>query len=914
MHDATENLTLQGADAPPSFMAVAWYYWPYLIAWLALHYVALFGLLRLYSLFSVAAVWFLLFMMSSQREEPRLKNMAGYARRRLTTRIGPAPRLLARGASRLGRVGRVGRVGRALIAPPLVVTVDGDVLMTPGGPRMALAVDLTSLDALDEAGKADLCNALARLALTRKRDQWAQFLLVSEAIDGRHVMADIRGLHTSAPATEDLATMRARDTENLAHEMRTRFVGTLTGYVVVGAPPRSGYADLDAISTLRYAAQTVQAQLTAMSLGSRLVSGDTLRALTTIPTIEAETPTYVRARGRYAATLALLEPDEATRPGYLVPLIEALACRYTLTIHLRGLDRLKEKKRFKRRRNVEGEDEEGNAGAGVSITRSRRRGVVQWGVYLRIEADTPDELRRHVAQAREIIAVDLNAELGRGVGHQTPLYLATLPLGHDTANRRWRIDTTTVGNCFPWVRFNPGTVGGFPIAFAGNQLVRLDPGDREHRNSIANVYGLTGSGKTVLGLKLLKWALYMGARGTVLERTGDPEKGIPSHYAGLCAVAGGDMVYLGGERTAALNMWDGSAAVIVGAHEILLGRPGEPYDPLHRSLLSQGVRAVLAAHSPQGGQGGQGGDEAPHEPPREAPLERHLHAWLVKQGASTHRPASERAILRTMAATLEPYVGTGEHAAIVDRATTPDLDRHLLVFNAQAAPDHLQPLLIYLINAAIARRGRREGEPAPITILDEGWHVAQFEAGAKAIKEWAKRGRHTAMYLIFLTQAVRDLKKNAGAVDLFESASINILMRLVSGTSDVVDDLAAAFDLTAAETETVRGLQTVRDEGTFTGHAEAFMIRQVRSQSKTIRHKISIPTNGDEAVMFLSDPLEMVWLRERLIAEHGSVWAGVTALRARLARGTIAEVEHEEPGEAGVEQTEPGRESELVRA
>src|SRR5205823_3753127 len=146
-------------------------------------------------------------------------------------------------------------------------------------------------------------------------------------------------------------------------------------------------------------------------------------------------------------------------------------------------------------------------------------------------------------------------------------------------------------------------------------LVRLRPDDPDHRNAIVTIYGLTGSGKTVTGLKLLKAALQGGGRGTVIERTGDRDKGVPSHYATLCAIAEGRMLYLGAPEPPALNMWDGDVRHVVAAHEILLGTPGQPFPPLWRSLLSQGVRQVKAQYG-------------------FAALERHLHSWLIKEAKS----------------------------------------------------------------------------------------------------------------------------------------------------------------------------------------------------------------------------------------------------------------------------------------
>jgi len=851
MHDQIDNKTLQGADEPFKLAGVAWYYGGYVLLTVLVHWLILWPLIGVYCILTALGVYFTLLLLSVSRDEPRVKNLAGYARRQVWRRWAAA-------------------------AVP-IATVDDEVIRTSQGLRMAVEVDLTSLDSYDQAGKAVLCGDLARLIRTRTKGQWIELTVRSAAVDGAAVMGDIRGMLAPREAmfTAELAAMAERDLAELDRQMRTRFVGTLRGYIIVGPPPSLADEEGGAggeVETLRHTTETVETELAGMGLGSRRLDGDELRALVAVPIVEKEGLLSVKTDRGYAATIAVLQPDDQTSPGYLVSLIAALSCPFDLAIHAEGLDRAKEKKRFKMRRRFEREDDAGNAGQGVEIARSRRIAVVRWGLYLTVWAESEKSLRRQVIRAREKLTVEMNAEVARLRGHQAPGLYATLAHGVDYADRRWRIDTTTVGNCFPFLRFNPGTEDGPPIAFAGNQLVRLNLQHPDHRNALANVIGLSGSGKTVLGLLLLKWKLYQGGRGTVLERTGDPAKGIPSHYAALCRAAGGAMVYIGGTKTATINIWERSIPDIVGAHEIILGEPGKPFPKLWRSLVSQGVRDVKKAQS--------------------TPRERHFKAWLAKQAENTKRSRVERDILREMAATLEPYVYTetgegdipGEFAEIFDGASTVAWDSHLLVVNSQATPDHLQPLLIFLVNAAIADRSMRAGEAPPLTILDEGWKVAEFEAGAKAIQEHGKRGRQTAAELLFLTQAVRDMKKS-GVVDVFDNAAVTILMRLVDNTGSAVDDMAMSFGLTPREKDIVQGLKTVRDERLFNGKAQAFIIRQLRSQSHSVRHAVDVPTNRDEGLMFLSDPLHMVWLRERLIEEHGSVLAGITAMRAVLARG-----------------------------
>jgi len=835
---AHDNPTLQGADEPSRFLGVSG------LQWLVVLPVGLFSLFVLHRV--IGGVWFLsplvlvcgaFWLTHGVRFEPVAANLLGFARRRFAALPRPS-------------------------RTPRVTVGDDGVLAMSDGLRTVLAVDLTDIDSRTPGDKDTLSAGLARLAATRRPGQMLQLVVESTALDGAATMADIaaRQAHVSR-LTPALAEWKARDNIDLAAEMASRYVGTLRGYVVVGAARRTLFGERDGMTALRRAVEVVQGQLTGLGLGSRALTAEGVRALLGPDpfALDHERLSHVRAHGRYAATISLLLPDQMTSPGWLAPLIEGLGVPFRLAIHVEGLDRVDEARRFGRRRNVETEESAGQAGHGKQLVRSQRTGVVRWGLYLTLFAGTEEGLREAVARARETFEVDLTAQTARGLGHQAPSYWATLPTGYDTANRRWRIDTPTVGNAFPFLQFNPGTGDGLSLGFAGNQLVRVRPDHPEHRNAIVTVYGLTGSGKTVLFLKLVKDALFTGARGTVVELTGDPDRGIPSHYETLCAVAGGDMLYLGAEDPPALNMWDGDIKYVRQAHEILMGEPGKAFPKLWRSLLGQGVRAVKERHGARA-------------------LERHLYAWLQAEAQDAERPQIERDALREMQSDLEAYVGDGEHAVLFDRGTSIDWESRLLVFNLRGVDDSLNPLLMYLITGAVARRGRRTGEPLPIVGLDEGWRVAEFQAGARALNEWARRGRHTQMYLVFLTQALRDLRKNPIAQALFEAASITVLMRL----GDEADDLIEAFGLTPQEVATIKSLQKTSDAGG--GSAEGYMIRQVNTQAKPVRGKVRIPTTGDELGVFLNDPLDQVWRRQRLIEEHGDTWAGCKAFVAARAR------------------------------
>jgi len=82
--------------------------------------------------------------------------------------------------------------------------------------------------------------------------------------------------------------------------------------------------------------------------------------------------------------------------------------------------------------------------------------------------------------------------------------------------------------------------------------------------------------------------------------------------------------------------------------------------------------------------------------------------------------------------------------------------------------------------------------------------------------------------------------------------------------------------------ETIKSLQKTSDARG--GSAEGYMIRQVNTQAKPVRGKVRIPTTADELGVFLNDPLDQVWRRQRLIEEYGDAWAGCKAFVAARAR------------------------------
>ena len=137
------------------------------------------------------------------------------------------------------------------------------------------------------------------------------------------------------------------------------------------------------------------------------------------------------------------------------------------------------------------------------------------------------------------------AEPGYGHAHQEPLYRATLPGYNDPARSTYRWDSTTWGNAWPFLAFNPGTrTVGIPLGTteAAGGVVTLALDDPDLYNRIGVILGRVGTGKTSLLQKLALGFLLRGEMATVVSSV--------DSFAALSQIADGERVVLGGPTSA----------------------------------------------------------------------------------------------------------------------------------------------------------------------------------------------------------------------------------------------------------------------------------------------------------------------------------------------------------------------------
>jgi hypothetical protein len=587
-----------------------------------------------------------------------------------------------------------------------------------------------------------------------------------------------------------------------------------------------------------------------------------------------------RATSRLCRSLFLLAPPEVTDPGWLDPLI-GLDCPFRLALHLEGLDRKAERRRLKRRRrslnvitlgtaqaggvaDVDMESAQAEARQQALDTLDPARAILRLGLYLTVFADDEDQLADHVERALSLLTSQLGAEVGRGIGHQLPLWQATLPLGLDPAQRRYRVRSETVGNAFPFLTHNPGMRAGILLGFTAvnHELVLFNPIDPSLNNGLINLLGKTGSGKTQTAQKLAFHVLLAGGRVMVVDKAG--------HYETLLAVVGGTAVRLGAPDPPAINLWDGEFSpervhFVVDAHEVLLATtPGQCLDARARALLSDGVRAVYRSAAGR------------------MPLERELVTWLHAETLRRHGP--ERDLLQQLATTLSAYVGDGEYAELLDRPTSVDLEASLLVFDLEGVAQRLQPLAMFLIaghlrRRAMGRQQRPDENLRELLIVDEGWYIIRYAAAAHWIDELARKGRHWGIGIIFITQQLSDLIKDPVAAGMFNAASVQVLFRQRDAQTEGESPVAWLRDklgLSMEEADRLYSLTSVPGE-----YTEALLVRESKDSVQPRRGVVQVVCHPLEYWLFTSEPWREVPYRQRMASRP---WAGTCGPRSRRVR------------------------------
>ena len=189
---------------------------------------------------------------------------------------------------------------------------------------------------------------------------------------------------------------------------------------------------------------------------------------------------------------------------------------FALSVHVRALDRRRERRRLKMRyrriytvnRGAEARgrvpdfdryaQEDESAHLLREMAGHERAGLFETSIYLTPRARGPEPDLAALAEAVDFCAEQLSstsdAAVNRGTHHQKLLWPSTLPLGRDAARYSRPYATRNAGDCVPLVGTSCGSPIGIPFAFSapGRTLELLNPADRAHDNHSLVIVGKIG--------------------------------------------------------------------------------------------------------------------------------------------------------------------------------------------------------------------------------------------------------------------------------------------------------------------------------------------------------------------------------------------------------------------------------------
>jgi len=791
----------------------------------------------------------------------------------------------------------------------VAIDADGALIGTDGTRRRLLRVPGFALDADTPADQERHAALLGALAATLPHKAQVSIYVENRPADATALTAALRAHLAPDPYTPALGEVGDRLVawwgQRLTRPGR-RHVADLAYWLLVSPyPARDGDPSNAEASRLEQAVGTLTRQLVAMGLPPTVATADEARdfvgrhlafhtrAIEHLPPLrkvdgfmapigDEAVQSYrivdpATGRERWVRTLYVVAPPPTTSPGWLRALV-APECPATLVLHLRGLNRGWERRRQAWRLKImrgagNGRDITTGIAAEEAAAQARDlhtagNAIIRVGCYIRLEGDTKAQLDGRVSHVLQAVRDVLLAEPGYGLAHQQPLYRATLPGYGDVARSTYRWDSTTFGNAWPFLAFNPGTRTLGTVLGTTDQagdVVSLALDDPDLYNRIGVVVGRVGTGKTSLLQKIALGFLLRGDMATMVSSV--------DSFGALCAIAGGARAVLGGATSATINVWDGDRATdeeraervrfVSAAIDLLLGG----LSGLEPAFLDEAVRAVYA------------------DTPNRAPVMTDLYRHMERAWSAAGVDADDKKVWRALGWKLRPYVLDGQHARLVDGPTTVALDAPLLAFDTSPLEDNatLRNYAYFATFAVVERRralararsraGGR-GSADHLTGLDEAWGLLTSPQAREYINRDARKARHGGNCVIFASQQVKDLIGNADAETFFTQASFKALFSIEDSGAQTAGNpklwLQRMLNLTEEEVETAQRMSGVKGV-----YMPMFLTRRDRRSARDLHGVVRVELTPDEALLYASDPDDIQarqWWADRA---GGDLWAGI---------------------------------------
>lgn len=440
-----------------------------------------------------------------------------------------------------------------------------------------------------------------------------------------------------------------------------------------------------------------------------------------------------------------------------------------------------------------------------------------FSLYVSLISDSSEDLetaaKRLKTTLSSLLLVPKTATLQAEEG-----FKSTLPMGQDRLYITRNMDTTSLASTFPFTSAMLTQEKGilYGINQQNGSLIIFDRFSLENANEV--VFGKSGSGKSYLiKLEILRQFMF-GTEIIVIDPEGE--------YETLTKTLQGDYLSFTPASPIKINPFDLSGLYEEGENEL-----GIKILSLHGLLkivlgqLDAGSDAILdRALVETYRQKGITADPATQKNP--PPLMEDLYKILL---------GMEDSVAKELALRLEKFI-KGSLAGIFNQQSNLNITNPLTVFSTRGLDGELRAIAMHIILDFVWTRIKKDLKKR-LLILDEAWHMMQYEDSAVFVYGIAKRARKYYLGLTTATQDIEDFLSTDHGKAVLSSSSLQILLKQGSTEAETV---AKSFNLSEGEKQLL--LSSNIGEGLFFAGQNHVGIRVVAAD---FEHQL-ITTNPQE--------------------------------------------------------------------
>lgn len=417
--------------------------------------------------------------------------------------------------------------------------------------------------------------------------------------------------------------------------------------------------------------------------------------------------------------------------------------------------------------------------------------IVRFGVAVIITARSSEEVAAVEREVLEFFSGEMqDAQLVREDAALARQFFALAPFSGRINGRTRAALSITAVHFLPIAGPPPGSPR--PVLLVSNRyhgLTPVDPFDLRQSAWNAVAAGATGSGKTFFASVLAMATHAAGTQVIVVDRGSNIP---PGPWLSATRFLGGQYIPLDPAAGVVINPCDlAPGQVEPDAHKItflvtlvsrMVSDEGDPLDGYERGIVEAAVRAAYARHVREIGNGD--GQERVLEPIYLRDIVQSLR--MLGAVAGTHQITDEdRHIAHRIAARLYQWTERGRFAALVDRATTANLNSDWVYIDVAALESNpeLMPVMILVLTDLMWRHVNRQiGVRRTLVVLDEVWALIADPIAGAFVEDLYRRFRTTGSGVLSVSQDIRDFQDNKHALAVLANCNAYYLFHTESPT------------------------------------------------------------------------------------------------------------------------------------